>query len=384
MGQLGSSPSASTMNIVMWIGPAIEAWDPLSPNTKGVGGSETACIEVCKNLAHMGHKVTVYGCCPDSEGIYDGVVYKHFERLRDEAINCDVFISSRAPSIMAANKVRAKLSLLWVHDIHVGPPSPDLDRWLLKFDRILCLSQWHKQFFLSVYPGLHPDRVVVTRNGIDPKRFAQALPKTNRAIFSSSPNRGLDTLLVNWPFVRQKVPDAELHVYYGFDVWEAFARGRNDPAELADIQRYKTALENAVRGGGVFWHGRVDQRTLAEAFLRSKVWAYPTNFSETSCISAMEAQAAGAVPVCTKLAALPETVQHGILIEPGPNYGNYWVEYVARLLSDENYRLGYANEGRQWALSNLSWSGLASDWVHMFNDLIQAVADNPVPIWRSA
>jgi hypothetical protein len=39
--------------------------------------------------------------------------------------------------------------------------------------------------------------------------------------------------------------------------------------------------------------GMVDQRTLAAAFASAGWWLYPTSFEETSCITAMKAQALG-------------------------------------------------------------------------------------------
>lgn len=71
----------------------------------------------------------------------------------------------------------------------------------------------------------------------------------------------------------------------------------------------RDALKLAVKSTpGIVMHGRVNQRELAEAMLGASVWFYPTWFSETSCITAMEAQAAGLVPVCPTTAALHETV----------------------------------------------------------------------------
>jgi glycosyltransferase involved in cell wall biosynthesis len=385
-----SGPVSGALSIVVWIGPAVEPWDPTTPDTKGIGGSETACIEICREMHRRGHKVTVYGCCPDRAGIYDGVDYRHWETLRDGSIECDVFISSRAPSIMEANqRINARLKLLWVHDIHCGPPSPQMERWLLAFDRVLCLSRWHKTFFCSTYPTLDPDRVIVTRNGINPERFEAVdehcvddhVGKYNRLIFSSSPNRGLDNLLYLFPFVREKVPDAELHIYYGFDCWEAFARAQNNTAELAVIDEYKRRINAAVREGGVTFHGRVNQLVLAGAFLRSKVWAYPTLFTETNCVTAMEAQAGGCVPVCSNIAALPETVKHGILIDPNDG-GDRFVAECVRLLTDEGYRQPIADAGRKHALANLTWRGLAAEWEAMFKRAMEENAVRPLPVYR--
>ena len=70
------------------------------------------------------------------------------------------------------------------------------------------------------------------------------------------------------------------------------------------MNRLKLAL---TKTPGIVLHGRVNQAELAEAMLSASVWFYPTWFSETSCITAMEAQAAGLICVCPPIAALAET-----------------------------------------------------------------------------
>lgn len=367
------------LSIVLYLGPGVEPWDPTTPNTQGLGGSETAAIEVAKNLVKLGHAVTVYA---EAEGLFDGVLYKRHESYVGG--DCDVFIASRTPWIMdLGDKISASLKLLWVHDIHCGPPSPQMERWLYRFDRILCLSEFHKEFFCNTYPTLHKDRVIVTRNGIDPGRFASVVPKKNHMVFSSSPNRGLDTLITNLPFIRAQVPDVELHVYYGFDTWETMMRQQNNQQQLDEIARYKKLVSGNAHIG-VIWHGRVNQKELAEAFLRAKVWGYPTNFPETSCISAMEAQAAGCVPVCSRFAALGETVKYGILLDGGPQYGQQFVDGCVKLLTDEGFHASYADPSRQWAMNNLSWAGVAKDWIEMFHKVEADVRADPMPQWASA
>lgn len=261
-----------------------------------------------------------------------------------------------------------------------------MERALLRFDRVFCLSQWHKDFFCSTYPTLHPERVIVTRNGIDPRRFEAfdaAAPRTNRLIWSSSPNRGLDLALGNFPYIRAQVPDAELHIYYGFDTWEKFAQLRGDPAEIKEIQRYRDKI--AATPGAVY-HGRINQRELAEAFLSSKVWYYPTGFTETSCVSAMEAQAGGAYPVTSSLAALAETLKFGTLIDPSdPAYGQKHVD--ATIAAMRTFDEPLARVARQamhdYAVTKLTWSALAEEWSKMFDRIAQNVAVNPVSAWKA-
>jgi glycosyltransferase involved in cell wall biosynthesis len=379
-----TKPRPAIGKVVFYLGPCFEAWSPRSPNLRGIGGSETACIEVARHLASMGADVHVFAETEKPEEVFDGVTYHHHSRFRG-GIDCDVFIASRTPwSVDQYGPVRAALKLLWVHDIHCGPPSPQMERWLYQFDRVLCLSEWHKGFFLSCYPSLDPAAVLVTRNGIDPARFAMTTAKQNHLVFSSSPNRGLDMLLHNFRFIRSQVPDAELHIYYGFDCWETMARQNNLANELAVIQRYKDLIAQAERAGGVKWHGRVDQMELARAFLRAKVWPYLTEFTETSCISAMEAQAAGCVPVASRLAALGETVKHGVLFDNGdPQTATKWVDEVVYMLKDEEHRRPIAEAGRAYALANLTWRGVAESWVELFGKLRRELRANPIHAYKA-
>lgn len=382
---------SDSKRIVFYIGPGPEQWDPTTPNQRGLGGSETAAIEMAKNLARLGHNVRVYA---EASGTWDGVEYIHFRHFTG-TVRCDVFIASRSPWSIEIATLTSSVNLLWVHDIHCGNNSPDMERWLLKFDRVLCLSEWHKSFFLSCYPTLHADKVIVTRNGIDPARFGSikkdcdagslwegftGKDKYNHLVFSSSPNRGLDTLVLNFPHIKQRVPDAQLHIFYGFDTWRTFAQARNDQTELRLIDDFQRFLdERAHHGSGIFLHGKRSQRELAEALMRAKVRPHWTAFTETSFIGGMEAMAAGAVTVHSGVAALAETVKHGVTV--GLDNPQGFIDECVRLLTDEDYRRPIAEAGRKYALENLSWSALASEWVDMFKRIETELGADPLPRW---
>lgn len=373
-----ASAPDSAKDIVFYVGPGFEHWTPDSPNITGLGGSETAVIEMAKQLQALGRKVTVYA---EASGTWDGVEYLHHSEFH--GTNCKVFIASRTPwAIHHFGKVVADISLLWVHDIHCGPRTPELEWALWQFDRVLCLSQWHREYFLSIYPTLDASRVVVTRNGIVPERFAVLPEKTNRMVWSSSPNRGLLRLLGFMREIRKKVPDAAVDIYYGFDCWETMMKLHNNQQQLQEIAMYKDQIAQAEAEGIAKFHGRRPQPELAQAFLRSKVWAYPTDFPETSCISAMEAQAAGCLVVATRFAALGETVKEGILIDPkNMTSGDFVQNVVAGLLGDGAHT---ARRARDYAMENLSWKKNAEDWVKLFDQLKEAIKENPIHPWREA
>ena len=376
------------LDIVFHLGPSWERWSPKSVEQTGIGGSEIAVINMANELASRGHRVTVLNDCAELAGVYDGVNYIDYQQAAEE-INryaCDVFISSRQPHILDL-PWKYKLSILWVHDTHVGQPSTKLSSQLFHFDRFFCLSAWHKLFFNQTYPFLHESSILQTRNGINTGRFSPALfkepPKEgNRLIYSSSPDRGLETLLKLMPAIRARVPDVKLHIYYGFANWRKMAESAKRRDWLDLISKFEAMLDEGHRRGELVFHGRVNQAELAEAFLASKVWAYPTWFHETSCVTAMEAQAAGCVPVTTNLAALRETVKHGVLLNP-PNdtetYARDFVDYVVNLLTDDLYRSSLADLARKYALDNLDWSRVAEEWLRIFRIALTEKAESPLP-----
>lgn len=362
------------LKICIWTGPAWEKWSPRHIDEQGIGGSETAAVLMARELHLRGHQVTVLSDCgPELEGKYDGVTYHHYDRAMQSPKDyaCDVYIISRQPSA-ADIPIPHRTKILWVHDIHVGQPSADLLRQLETFDSIFCLSEWHKNFFHSTYRQLPSNRIHVTRNGIDISRFQEKpVKKGNRLIFSSSPDRGLDRLIELMPQILERVPNTELHVYYGFDNWKKAITLYNNPAEAERLGKFEKLIEEESKKGYLHYHGRVNQRALAQAFLASKVWAYPTWFTETSCISAMEAQAAECVPVTSYLAALTETVTHGYAIRASSTseeYANVFVKRVISLLSDEKMRADIASVGRQYTLANCSWSSVAREWEEFFHE----------------
>jgi glycosyltransferase involved in cell wall biosynthesis len=323
-------------------------------------------------------------CTPEQEGVYEGVEWLQWQRFR--AVRCDVLIASRTPwAVRDAVNVggvhiggcKYTAAVLWVHDIHVGQFA---DVELRRFDRILCLSKWHAGFFVSHYEqhNLHidPAKVKVTRNGIDLSRFEGTEGRNpHRAIYSSSPDRGLLAAVLAWPKIRERVPDAELHCFYGFSNWEKSAA--DDPGQQQIIARLKHLCATTP---GVVMRGRVSQKELAREFMRAGVWCYPTWFSETSCISAMEAQAAGCAIVTCPIAALAETVgDRGDMLSekwgdnlalPRPEFVTETADAVIAAMGTEQYY-----PVRQ----AFGLDTLADEWSETLLELEAELALNPVP-----
>jgi glycosyltransferase involved in cell wall biosynthesis/2-polyprenyl-3-methyl-5-hydroxy-6-metoxy-1,4-benzoquinol methylase len=364
----------SPLDIVMFAGDGVEFWTPETVKLSGIGGSELMLMEQAKRFVALGHRVRVYNSCGKyGDGIYDGVEYHQTEKYQD--LKCDILIVSRRADMLADKyNITSTLKLLWVHDVCAIAASNEL---LLKADRILALSEWHKQNLLIVH-NLHPNHVIVTRNGIDLERFEESIPRNKfKCVNSSSPDRSWPILLDVWPRIKKLVPKAELHLYYGFKNWEYSAR--HDPKQM-DLINYLKAKIEELSPLGVVYHDRLNQKELAREFLSAGTWVHPTWFTETSCITAMEMQAAGLRMVTSNIAALKETVgDRGTLLDGDwttEEYKQAFVDGVVKAL--KSTKAADRINLRQYAKLNFGLDTLAEDWQSMFKELIQNKKVNPI------
>lgn len=355
------------LDIVFWIGDGLEFWTPQTVKETGIGGSELMAMEMAKRFALSGHRVRVYsGVGKNGEGIYDGVEYLHTNKFQD--LKCDILIVSRFANMLDDKyNINAKIKLLWLHDVIAINPRHE---YFLRADKILALSEWHKQNLIKEH-NLNPDHIIVTRNGIDLTRFEKEIDRNQFKCFnSSSPDRSWDTLLNYWPEIKAQVPEAELHLLYGFDNWEKVAPYR--PGGMEAINYLKQKIES-LRDFGVKYIGRINQKQLADEMLSSGVCLYPSTFTETSCISQMECQAAGVFTIASSIAALNETLgERGVLLNGDCNSPQYKEKFIkAAVYALKNNDLSKREKLKKYAKDNFCLDKLKDEWEIIFNNLIE-------------
>lgn len=186
-----------------------------------------------------------------------------------------------------------------------------------------------------------------------------------RVIYTSSYDRGLEHLLRMWPDVKKSVPDAELHIFYGWQLFDRFYQ--NNPSSMS----WKNKMLEMMKHEGITEHGRVEQNKLVEEYEKSGIWAYPTHFGEINCISAIKAQAYGCEPVVVNYAALKETVQYGKKVdgdiydeETQEAFKNTLISELNTPISDEK-RL----EMQKWATDTFSWNQVIKTWDKEFREI---------------
>jgi len=302
------------MRFIFHSSVTLEPWDWTNPWTQGIGGSETSHIELAARLARRGHEVLSYAPVPwrDYERDNEGVIWRHVAEA-DYTLT-GTWLIYRDPYV-GAKITKGPDQRFWfvAQDVDYDWN----DERLALYDKYVCLCAEHCRFTASKYPAIK-DRIFQSSNGVRRDIIEQVEAEEierdpRRIVWASSPDRGLVTVLQQWPRILERVPDAKLDIYYGVNNMEALlARDPNAwfRPQYDDLLKLKNQ-------DGVTWRGRVAQMELYRAWFGAGLWWYPSNWPETSCITCMEAQACGAVPVLNRFWAQGENVFHGVVLD-GP------------------------------------------------------------------
>ena len=165
-----------------------------------------------------------------------------------------------------------------------------------------------------------------------------------------------------WPQIKKAIPSATLDICYGWDLFVAALR--TNPERMA----WKEKMDGLMKQPGITHHGRVGKKELRRIRSKCGIWAYPTNFTEINCITALEAQRDGLVPVVMNLAALKETVGSGVKIDGDIYFEEVYEEYLAQLINIMRHETIWKKESqkaREFAQS-YDWDIIAKSWVENF------------------
>ena len=331
-------------------------WDESSLKDGMLGGTEECVVRVSSFLAkELEAEVFVFNQPPENknfnhgDGIVKYRVYKRFDCSSgwDDLYFLD-FNYLRNEELMGLSEPR---KFFWVHN-NVK------DQFYLKqkdnFDKFLFVSKWQKNSVPDISNKL------VVGNGVNVKNFDENTKKNPRyCINTSSPRRGLLTLVRDiWPRIKNRT-EAELHWFYG---WEIFDWTGGD-------QDYKKKVKDRIeKTDGVYSHERVSTIDLKEKFEKANIWLYPTEFKETCCISALEAQAAKALPITTDIAALNQNVQFGYKSSCSDVYSNSNCQ--KEVASEAVYFIENFDEARKEMEGSRKWIKKNRSWQRVFNNFL--------------
>lgn len=191
--------------------------------------------------------------------------------------------------------------------------------------------------------------------------------KQQTLFYGSSYDRGLDILLPMWPTIKARFPEAELHVCYGWDLFDRVAV--NNP----ERQQWKVQMVELMKLPGIIHHGRVGKKELKEIRSKCGIWVYPTYFTEINCITALDCQRDGLVPVTMDFAALSETVQSGFKIKgkiQDKEVQQEWLSKLLNLMGDKELWKKESLKAQKFA-TKYYWNKIADKWIEEFEKPIR-------------
>lgn len=280
-----------------------------TPFNRALGGSESALCYLAIELARLKHSVALISNT-SAPGRCLGVECSNHHDAGTAALlnGADIVVASNeALGRLLKDQYRiARPIVLWIQHAHDQPAIAGLEssRERKLWSGFAFVSRWQREQFVDKF-WVPEDKSRVMRNAVSPS-FADLTARAPWFVrgdapmlfYASTPYRGLDVLLDALPAIRAAIPDTRLRVFSGFAASYG-TKVEDDP--------YRALYERCTATDGVDYVGPIAQPDLAREISDAAALAYPSTFAETSCIAVLEAMAAGATIITTRLGALEET-----------------------------------------------------------------------------
>lgn len=226
--------------------------------------------------------------------------FDYLEKYVDKKLLEQVQITTSVPEKIPLHPT--KINILWQKNSY---DQPNLAPWFQdksnhhKYDWYVFNSHWTFEKFRMLF-NLPLEKCLVIKNGIDKIQKAKPYEKDKpiKIIHQNTPWRGLSVLLGAMQLVKN--PLITLDVYSSTEVYGKDFMEKND-------DNYKELYEQAKQLPNVNYIGYKPNSYIKDNMHKYNMYAYPSIFEETSCISLLECMAGGLYCVTTNLGALFET-----------------------------------------------------------------------------
>lgn len=343
----------NSKNILFYTGFAFLPWNYTYSISNALGGSETAVANLAK-------------CFPTDFEIYiggyvgeekiDNLTFLNLDNLRDlvQKIPFHTIIVSRYIGFYEMfPETSFYQSYIWAHDTRLMSYGCNentdtiLTIWNSKINSCICQTEWHKKLYIEIYPQLK-DKIITINNGIILDKFINSQMKvSNRFVYSSCSERGLERLLELWPQIINLLPNAELCIAS----YNKFPHNDLEIKLNITINKYDNIKHL----------GCLNKNDLYQLMSTAEFWLYPLSVPvETSCITSMEMLMSEVICLYYPIAGLVDTIgDYGIQINKGD-------EIKALQSLTINKKNEIRKRGKIYALS-CSWENRAKCWTKQLN-----------------
>lgn len=341
-------------------------WDDMWTSARGLTGSDGTFIGISRSLRDRGHDVTMF-------------VHKAPHRKWDGIQVCPANALGDQPEFDAVVTVNDVDVLSRVHPRAVRAANQQLADYRYarpgfhkSVDVFLPISefQWSRLKRVTKPEGcLDAATYRVLPNGCEPERYApwEGTRVPGRCVHISSPDRGLWTLMLAWPEIVRRVPNAHLRIFY-----HSLQRWLDETESMAtheDQYQRESARRAGIVRRGLAEHtnsieivGSVSRQRMARELCEASAMLYPCQPvvpCETFCVSALEGCASGAIPVISEADCLKEVFESAAPMVPHPvdRHLSLYAELAAKALTDHDWAEGWRARGKAFAARH-AWSAI--------------------------
>lgn len=262
----------------------------------------------------------------------------------------------------------SRINILWQHldsDQLLVKGLGD-EKFVERLDAIVFVSNWQYHSFRSRF-ALPSEKCFIIKNAVNPVRYRDKQESEKvRIIHTSTPWRGLEVLLDAYSQLQRD--DCELDIYSSTAI---YGKAFYDVNEKDYLYLYDKARE--LKGANYI--GYLPHDLLRDKLFDSDIFAYPSIWTETFCLSAVEAGAAGLRLLLTNLGALPEICGDRASYVP---FTDDRVKLAARFAEQLNVMIddakkddsiGFRSGQHTHFNSTYSWNKRKDEWNNLFSKL---------------
>tara|TARA_B100000315_G_C14518913_1_gene560580 strand:+ start:422 stop:1405 length:984 start_codon:yes stop_codon:yes gene_type:complete len=260
-----------------------------------------------------------------------------------------------------------KINIIWMQHFVNQKEAQNLGSkdFVDKLDYIVFNSNWNFEKYYYQFK-IPESKSTVIKNAIEKIEFKEKPKDKINLIYHTTPWRGLVHLLKI--FKSLDLDNIELNVCSSTKIY-----GKKFDEVLG--KQYQDIFDECKSTKNVNYLGFVNNNNIIELLKKTHIYAFPSIWPETSCISAIESMAAGCEVVTTNLGALYETcAPFGTFVGFDRNFDNLEKRYrkilinsIKNFWSEENQKkLKLQQESTNFLYS---WDVRSKEWKNLFDEM---------------
>ena len=278
--------------------------------------------------------------------------------------NINLILNNTDPNLIDKDRK----NVLWVHHFINQKEVRNLSNknYLEKIDFIVFNSKWNFEKHQAHFK-IPKEKSIVINNAIENINLEETKPRDKiNLIYHTTPWRGLK-LLLNL-FKKINIKNVELNIcsstiIYGKKFYDDYEN------------KFKDLFNECKQTKNIKFHSYIENNKIIELLKKMHIFSYPSIWPETSCISAIEAMAAGCEVVTTNLGALNETCSSfGTFVNFDKNFDILEKKFLEKL---EDSIQNYWSDENQKKLKNqyeiinktYSWNIRKNEWINFFDSV---------------